>query len=156
MKCDTKMELGFLLTNTRGSSCSDSYESTKRPPRLTCKGLALAQGLSVTTFIFILSLHSHPAPTFHHTDPEKPPTPPANHKDRRWCMKCAMFPSSAQVALNVRLWSLFITSKCRRDVSITRPDVQISRVVSALTVPCLPRPSVYLRRGALATGGSPS
>lgn len=53
------------------------------------------------------------------------------------------------------LWSLFITSKRGRDVSITRPDVQISRVVSALTVPSLPRPKVYLRRGALAAGGSP-
>lgn len=118
------------------------------------------QRISISTRSLSDNLHFYfvppLSPTFHHTDPEKPPTPRANHKDRRWCMKCGMFPSSAQVALNVRLWSLFITSKCRKDVSITRPDVQISRVVSALTVPCLPRPGVYLRRGALVTGGSPS
>lgn len=65
----------------------------------------------------------------------------------------AVSPSSAQVAFKAGLWSLFITSKRGRDVSITRPDVQISRVVSALTVPSLPCPTVYLRRGALAAGG---
>lgn len=75
------------------------------------------------------------------------------HKNKQWCMKHTVSPSSIRVAFKAGLWSLFITSKCGRDVSITRPDVQISRVVSVLTVPSLPRPSVYLRRGALAAGG---
>lgn len=68
-------------------------------------------------------------------------------------MKHAVSPSSTQVVLKPRLWSLFITSKCGRDISITTPDVQINHVVSALTVLSLPRPTVYLRRGALAAGG---
>lgn len=68
-------------------------------------------------------------------------------------MKHAVSASSTQVVLKPRLWSLFITSKCGRDISITTPDVQINHVVSALTVLSLPRPTVYLRRGALAAGG---
>lgn len=85
--------------------------------------------------------------------PEQPSHPHALHENKQYYMKRAVSPSSIQVAFKAGLWSLFITSKCVRDVSITTPDVQISRVVSALTVPSLPDPIVYLRRGALAAGG---
>lgn len=85
--------------------------------------------------------------------PEQPSHPHALHENKQCCMKHAVSPSSEQVAFKAGLWSPFITSKCGRDVSITTPDVQISRVVSALTVPSLPDPIVYLRRGALAAGG---
>lgn len=82
------------------------------------------------------------------------PSPPSPlRENNQWHMKHAVSPSSIQVIAKPRLWFLFITSKCGRDISITTPDVQISHVVSALTVLSLPRPTIYLRRGALAAGG---
>lgn len=85
--------------------------------------------------------------------PSTPVYPNIRTSSDVWSAPCLHHP--CELPFNAGLWSLFITSKQGRDVSITGPDVQISRVVSALTVPCLPRPAVYLRRGAQAAGGEP-